>query len=159
MESAVPKDAPNPGNPFHVKAADDLVSAAVIGDELLPTRKVVVSTSGELDVHESKAKAVSIQKFKHENFQIMEVIVQLAQISEAARPFGLYIMSMKKISRRLFILICLTAPRKCSSLLFKIGPTAIPMWSLPCSTTRPVEKLCVPTRTLLWSKVVIVLVL
>lgn len=71
MESAFLKDASSPGDPLDVDVVDDLVSSTTDRDEVNPVSKVVVGSSHDLDVDDSKGKAVSTQKPKHEDFQIM----------------------------------------------------------------------------------------
>lgn len=86
LESALPKDAPYPIIPIDVEDVDDLVSAPADGDEVHPISEVVFNSYHEVDVEESKCKAVFIHIFKHENLQIVVVYVQMNQISEVLHP-------------------------------------------------------------------------
>lgn len=71
MDGSLLDDTPNPITHVHEYAVDDFVSAAANGDEGHPTTDVVVSSFHNLNLDDSKGKALSLQKLKHEDFQIL----------------------------------------------------------------------------------------
>lgn len=88
MNSVLPEDAPSPNSHSYSYAVEDSVIGAADRDEMHQITEAAFNFFHDLDVDDSRGKAVYIQKLKHDDFQTMEVSIQLDEISEVPHPLS-----------------------------------------------------------------------
>lgn len=101
-------DACSPKSHVYMDAVDDSVSVATDRDKQHPITEVEVYPFFDLDVDVSKGKAVSTQRYRQEDFNIIKVISSWTTSVRFLIPFGPSTGTREKCSRNQSIAIVLT---------------------------------------------------